>query len=149
MLSNSRGPESIRELAQSIGCNAGTAPEAAEFGDMIFVAIFLQDYQAVPRTPLAGKIVLNLQNYFPHLGQIEELDREIVTTAELLARHLPESRTVKVLNSMLVQDSRPAGSVGRRTIPIAGDDVKAKEVVSGPDWLRLCRCRTSFRGVAL
>lgn len=55
MLSNSRGPASIRDLSQRIGCTAGTVHEAAEFGEVIFVAIFLQDYHVVPKPPWLRK----------------------------------------------------------------------------------------------
>lgn len=134
MLSNSRGPASIRDLSQRIGCAAGTVYEAAKFGEVIFVAIYLQDNHAVPKSPLVGKTVINPQNYFPHLGRIEELDRGALTTAELLARHLPESRTVKALNAILVEDlisdGRPTSTAHRRALPIAGDDMDAKSTVS-------------------
>lgn len=134
MLSNSRGPASIRESSQRIGCTAGSVYEAAEFGEVIFVAIHLQDYHAVPKAPLVEKTVLNPQNYFPHLGRIAELDRGELTTAELLARYLPESRTVKALNTILVEDiipdARSASAANRRALPIAGDDMDAKATVS-------------------
>ncbi len=134
MLSNSRGPASIRDLSQRIRCTAGTVYEAAEFGEVIFVAIYLQDYHAVPKAPLVEKTVINPQNYFPHLGRIAELDRGELTTAEFLARYLPGSRTVKALNSILVEDlipdARPASAANRRALPIAGDDMEAKSTVS-------------------
>jgi 8-hydroxy-5-deazaflavin:NADPH oxidoreductase len=134
MLSNSRGPHTLDEPSRRIGCVAGTAYDAAEFGNVVCIAIHLQDYQTVPKAPLVGKTVLNPQNYFPHLGRIAELDCGELTTAELLARHLPESRTVKALNAILAEDlipdARPAGAEDRRALPIAGDDLKAKSIAS-------------------
>ncbi|MBI0325749.1 NADPH-dependent F420 reductase [Burkholderia plantarii] len=130
MLSNSRGPDSIRPLAGQLGCEAGEVDEAAGFGDVIYAALPLQSYRAVPAAPLAGKLVLNPQNYFPQFGLLPELDRGTATTAELLARHLPSSRVVKALNAILVEDvvpdARPAGAPDRRALPIAGDDADAR-----------------------
>jgi len=133
MMSNSRGSESIFDLGEALGCSVGSIDEAAAFGEVVFAAIPLQAYHAIPVEPLFGKVVLNPQNYFPHFGRIPELERGELTTAELLARHLPQSRIVKVLNSILVEevvpDARPAGAPDRRALPIAGDDKDAKEIV--------------------
>ncbi|MFB7160121.1 NADPH-dependent F420 reductase [Lysinibacillus sp. NPDC056232] len=133
MMSNSRGPESILDLRETLGCEIGSIDEAAAFGEVIFAAIPLQANYAIPVEPLIGKIVLNPQNYFPHFGRIPVLERGEIMTAELLARNLPQSRIVKVLNSILVEevvpDARPAGAPDRRALPIAGDDKDAKEIV--------------------
>ena len=130
MLSNSRGPETIRVVGRTIGCDVGTVDEAASFGDMIVAAIHLQMHRALPPEALAGKVVLNPQNYFPHFGSIPEIDAGQITTAEVLARHLPKSNVVKALNSILVEDvvsdALPAGAANRRAVPIAGDDPEAK-----------------------
>lgn len=67
MLSNSRGPDTIRHIGQQIDCEVGTVDDVAEFGEMIVAAIHLQISPAIPTKPLAGKIVLNPQNYFAHL----------------------------------------------------------------------------------
>src|SRR3954471_9057211 len=101
VLANSRGPESLREKAAELGVRAGTAVEAAEAGDIVVVTIPLGRYAEVPVEPLAGKIVIDTMNYYPGRdGRIEELDNETVNTADLLQRHLPESRTVKAFNNI-------------------------------------------------
>jgi predicted dinucleotide-binding enzyme len=79
--------------------------------------------------------VLDANNYYPERdGHIGELDRDEMTTSELLARHLPKSTLVKAFNAItaadIESDGRPAGSPGRRALPIAGDDVVAKKVVA-------------------
>lgn len=88
----------------------------------------------MPKAPLVGKTVINPQNYFPYLGRIAELDHGEVTTAEILARHLPESQVVKALNSILVgdliSDARSTGDPERRALPIAGNDCTAKAIAS-------------------
>jgi len=135
MLSNSRGPQSMVGLREALGCEVGSVSEAAAFGDVVFAAIPLQAYRAIPAAPLAGKVVLNPQNYFPHFGRIPELENGGPTTAKLLARHLPQSHVVKALNSIVVEemvpDARRPGAADRRALPIAGDNEEAKKTAIG------------------
>jgi 8-hydroxy-5-deazaflavin:NADPH oxidoreductase len=84
---------------------------------------------------LAGKIVIDTNNYYPQRdGHIPELDNESTTTAELLQAHLPTSKVVKAFNhiyaAQLTTDGQPAGSRNRRALVIAGDDAAAKVVVT-------------------
>jgi predicted dinucleotide-binding enzyme len=135
MVSNSRSPDTLFSLVGGTGCKAGSSQEAAEFGDIVLVAIPLKHYQAVPVAAVEGKIVLDANNYYPQRdGHIAELDRNELTTSELLARHLPKSKVVKVFNAIIAtdieKDGRPAGALDRRAHPIAGDDAAAKQVVA-------------------
>ena len=135
MVSNTRGPDTLFSLVGSIGCKAGTPEQAAAFGDIALVAIPLKAYQAVPVAQLEGMIVIDANNYYPERdGHIDELDRDEITTSELLARHLPKSRIVKAFNAItatdIERDGRPTGSPGRRALPIAGDDAAAKKVAA-------------------
>jgi 8-hydroxy-5-deazaflavin:NADPH oxidoreductase len=138
MLSNSRGPETLGGLVSHLGARAvaGTASEAAAFGDVVAVAIPLKNYRRVPAAELANKIVIDANNYYPQRdGQIPGLDDDAVTTSELLAAFLPESRVVKAFNNIYYADlaaqGEPAGTPGRRALPIAGDDPEAKKAVAG------------------
>ncbi|NDL65476.1 NADPH-dependent F420 reductase [Acerihabitans arboris] len=135
MFSNSRSPDTLFTLRRTLGCEAGTPEEAAEFGDIVLVATPLKNYRSIPAAPLAGKIVLDAQNYYPERdGNIAELDNHETTTSELLARHLPNSIIVKAFNAIAApdveKDGRPAGSINRRALPIAGNDPEAKRVVA-------------------
>ena len=82
----------------------------------------------MPVEPLAGKVVIDTNNYYPQRdGQIAELDDESTTTAELLQAHLPASKVVKAFNHIYAAAAhRPtARPPARRTAarsPIAGDD---------------------------
>jgi hypothetical protein len=77
MVSNTRGAETLFSLTGSTGCKAGSPQEAAEFGDIVLVAIPLKAYQTIPVAPLEGKIVLDGNNYYPARdGHIGELDRD-------------------------------------------------------------------------
>ncbi|WP_307367537.1 NADPH-dependent F420 reductase [Brevundimonas sp. SORGH_AS_0993] len=136
MLSNSRGPETLFSLRYGLGCQVGTAEEAAAFGEVVLIAVPLSAYRSVPVAPLAGKIVIDANNYYPERdGRISALDSGEATTSGLLADHLPVSRIVKAFNAVtmhdLERDGRPTGSDGRRALPLSGDDAPAKAVVAG------------------
>ncbi len=137
VLSNSRGPDTLSELAAELGpkARAGTVDEAATAGDIVAVAIPLKHYRTVPVEPLAGKIVIDANNYYPQRdGHIAALDNEATTTSELLQAHLQTSKVVKAFNHIyaaeLTTDGRPAGTKDRRALVIAGDDAAAKDTVA-------------------
>jgi 8-hydroxy-5-deazaflavin:NADPH oxidoreductase len=133
MLSNSRGPQTMFSLSRGLGCEVGTAEEAAAFGEIVVVAIPLAAYRSIPVEPLMGKVVIDTDNYYPERdGNIPDLDTGSTTTSELLARHLPQSRIVKAFNAVtmndLEKDGRPAGSADRRALPLAGDSSDDKAI---------------------
>jgi len=137
VVSNSRGPETLKELVSELGsrARASTALEAAEAGDIVVVTIPLKNIGDLPLAPLAGKIVIDTNNYYPQRdGQIAELDEEKTTTSELLQRHLPKSKVVKAFNHIyaaeLTTHGQPAGTPNRRALAIAGNDAEAKRVVT-------------------
>jgi predicted dinucleotide-binding enzyme len=135
MLSNARGPHTLFSLPYALGCEIGTVDEAAAFGEIVVVAVPLAAYRSVPVEPLAGKVVIDTDNYYPERdGQIDELDRQQTTTSELLARHLPSSRIVKAFNAIPMPDleteGRPVGAPDRRAVPIAGDDAEGKAIAT-------------------
>ena len=137
VVSNSRGPETLSDLVRELGprARAGTVAQAAEAGDLVVVTIPLKNIGNVPAAPLAGKIVIDTNNYYPERdGHIAELDREETTTAELLQRHLPSSKVVKAFNHIyaaeLTTHGQPAGTANRRALAIAGNDADANRVVA-------------------
>jgi 8-hydroxy-5-deazaflavin:NADPH oxidoreductase len=137
VISNSRGPETLATLVAELGPNAraATARDAAKAGDIVVVTVPLKNYREVPVEPLAGKIVIDTNNYYPQRdGHIPELDNESTTTSELLQAHLPASKVVKAFNHIyaaeLTMHGRPAGTKDRRALVIAGDDRDAKTKVA-------------------
>ena len=138
MLSNSAGPESLEAVKEALGreAHAGTVQDAAAYGEVVFVAIPVAAMFDLPAAELGGKIVVDATNYYPQRdGRIPELDDGSIGSSELLARDLPGSRVVKAMNTMsyvrLAGEAKPAGAAGRLAIPLAGDDLPAKEIVSG------------------
>jgi 8-hydroxy-5-deazaflavin:NADPH oxidoreductase len=137
VLSNSRGPETLLDLAAELGplARAATAAEAAQAGDIVVVTIPVKACYDVPAAPLAGKVVMDTGNYYPERdGQIPELDNGSLSSSELLAQLLPGAFVVKVFNNIffkhLLNLARPAGAADRSYLPIAGDSAAAKATVT-------------------
>src|SRR5581483_2504 len=113
-IANSRGPESLGALAQEIGATPVTVEEACAAGDVVLVAIPLARYRELPVEPLAGKIVIDANNYYPSRdGQIAELDDGSTTSSELLARHLSGARIVKAFNTIYFAHLAEQGDTAR------------------------------------
>ena len=132
VISNSRGPESLAPLVAELGerAQAGTATDAATLGDIVIVTVPLKAYKDVPVAPLAGKIVLDTNNYYwERDGRIAELDDKRATTSGLLQRHLPASKVAKAFNHIMsgqiLTDGKPVGDPDRRALATAGDDAEA------------------------
>ena len=137
VLSNSRGPESLKDLVNELGprARAGTSQQAAEAGDIVVVTIPLKSIGDVPAAPLQGKIVIDTNNYYPQRdGQIPALDDESTTVSELLQSHLPQSHVVKAFNHIgagdLTTQGTPAGTPDRRALAVAGDSDEARAAVA-------------------
>src|SRR5499427_2864996 len=137
LLSNSRGPDTLKDLAAELGplARATTGQQAAEGGDLVVVTIPWRAYSSVPPGPLAGKVVIDTCNYYPQRdGHVPELDSGALTSSELIQRHLPSSAVVKAFNNIYYRHleslARPAGATDRSCLPIAGDDAAAKAAVT-------------------
>ncbi len=137
VLSNSRGPETLKDLVEELGprASAATGQQAATAGDLVVVSVPVKAYASLQAGALAGKVVLDTGNYYPQRdGQLAELDNGALTSSELLQRYLQEARVVKVFNNIffkhLASLARPSGAADRTALPIAGDDEKAKAAVT-------------------
>lgn len=134
MLSNSRGPQTLFSLKPMIGCETGTATEAAIFGEIVIIAVPLTAIGQLPVAELAGKAVIDAVNYYPERdGQVAELDQQTTTTSEYLAGFLPQSKITKAFNAIQMTDLEtyglPAGDPERRALPLAGDDKATKQII--------------------
>ncbi len=137
VLSNRRGPETLTDLIGELGAHAraATPVEAARAGDLVVVTIPLKAVDSVPAEPLAGKIVIDTNNYYPQRdGHIAALDEETTTTSQILQEHLPESFVVKAFNhipaAQITSAALPAGDPNRRGLVVASDSQTAIAVVA-------------------
>jgi predicted dinucleotide-binding enzyme len=132
VLSNSRGPDTLKDLVSDLGprARAATPQEAAEAGDWVVVTVPLRAVEQIPTAPLAGKTVIDTGNYYPARdGDIPALQTGGSTDSQLLQSHVPDAHVVKAFNNIyfghLAVLGRPHGAADRTTLPIAGDDPAA------------------------
>jgi 8-hydroxy-5-deazaflavin:NADPH oxidoreductase len=131
VLSNSRGPETLTDLVAELGpkARAGTTAEAAA-ADVLVVTIPFGKERDLDPALFAGKIVIDTDNYyFERDGRFPEIDEGRQTVAGALQALLPDARIVRAFNQ-IYSETLAAGGDGTQTIPIAGDDAEAKQVVT-------------------
>lgn len=134
VLGNSRGPATLTDLVAELGgrARAATPAEVARAADLVVAAVPLAAHERLPRAELAGKTVIDPMNYAPKPDwSVPELDRDELTSSELVQRHLDGARVVKALHCIgpkqLLNLFRPAGAPDRTALPLSGDDPAAKE----------------------
>ena len=124
VLSNSRGPDSLIELARSIGPNAraGTVKEAAKQDIVILCVRWEQAKQALAEvSDWNGRILVDATN-----RPLDE-DTKGKTASEIIASYAPGARLVKALNTLVVNwiqdysDKKP-----KLVLFLSGDDADAK-----------------------
>jgi 8-hydroxy-5-deazaflavin:NADPH oxidoreductase len=135
-VANSRGPETLTDLADETGAAPSTVQEAAAAGEVVVLAVPLRAVPDLPTDAFDGKVVIDANNYYPQRdGHIASLDAKRVTSSRWVADLLPGARVVKVFNNIYAQHlmdaGSPAGQPGRVALPVATDDADAKRIVLG------------------
>jgi predicted dinucleotide-binding enzyme len=138
-MSHSSGPESLRELVEQLGPRACamTVEEAADFGQVVLLAVPWRNRLDLPAARLAGKIVVDAMN--PYAPDYSIYDLHGSTSSEEVAKALPGARLVKAFNTLFARDlaSRGRPDLGfddRPALLLAGDDIDAKQVVADLIW---------------
>lgn len=136
-VANSRGPETLADLAAQTGATAVSVTEAARAGELVVVTIPEANVRDLPEDLFAGVgddvVVVDTGNYYPRErdGRIEEIEAGM-TESRWVERQLGRP-VVKAFNNIyarhLMELGRPAGAPGRIALPVAGDDDAAKAVV--------------------
>ena len=132
-LSNSRGPDSLRDLAWGLGVRAATVGDAVEESDISVLTIPFNRLLDIDPAPFTGRVVLDTNNYYPTRdGQITELDDNLTTTSQLVQQHLRGATVVKAFNAIMAADLvAPFGLPWRRrALPIAADDDAALAIAA-------------------
>ena len=137
VIANSRGPETLAGLVEELGpkARAATAAEAAEAADVAVVTVPFKAYGSIPVEPLAGKIVIDTNNYYwERDGHVPALDEGRDTVTGMLQKHLPASHVAKGFNHItardITTDGRPAGAADRRALATASDFADAAQFVT-------------------
>jgi len=135
-ISNSRGPETLRDLASELGPKgkAMRAEEAARWAEVVLLAVPWRTPEALPPVDaVQGKIVIDAMNPYAD-GTVTDLGD--TTSSEETSRRLPGARIVKAFNTIWYKHLAELGRLDlsvedRHAIFVAGDDPEAKQVVKG------------------
>ena len=135
-VANSRGPETLGDLARETGATAVTVAEAARGKDVVIVTIPQKSIPSLPKDLFAAAgnaVVVDTGNYYPQQrdGRIDAIERG-TTESRWVADQLKRP-VVKAFNNIYAQHlldrGRPKGDAKRIALPVAGDDAAAKSVV--------------------
>lgn len=138
-VTNSRGPDSLADLARETGAIASTLDEVVRLSDLVVLTIPLRNVASLPSRLFAdgpaGQIVVDTCNYYPRErdGRIAPIE-EGLTESGWVEQRIGH-RVVKVFNSIyaksLLENGKAPGTPGRIALAVAGDDAGEKAVVMG------------------
>jgi 8-hydroxy-5-deazaflavin:NADPH oxidoreductase len=135
-VANSRGPETLADLAAETGATAVWAANAAEGADLVIVTIqegrVPELVAGVVDKANPGAPVVDTGNYYPQRdGRIDAI--EAGATESRWVSDVLGHAVVKAFNGIyfehLLERGRPAGAPDRIALPVAGDDDVAKAKV--------------------
>jgi hypothetical protein len=136
VVANSRGPQTLEDLAEETGATAALAAVAAEGAELVIVTI---PERAIPFLPpgildgaAPGAPIVDTGNYYPQRdGRIAEIE-DGMTESRWVSTQLGRP-VVKAFNGIyaqhLLEGGLPPGAPGRIALPVAGDEPEAKAVV--------------------
>ncbi|TFV85130.1 NADP oxidoreductase [Microbacterium sp. dk485] len=150
VIANSRGPQTLQALVAQLGpkARAATVADAAAQGDFAFVAFPYAPHSTLPVADLAGKIVLDNNNYMTWRdGNYPEVDSGRKTVHELRQEQLPAAKVVKAFSHVqfhprvqirvpsdalpaLIRLARPAGAPDRKALVVSSGHPDAVELVT-------------------
>ena len=134
-LSNSRGPESLREIVNQLGAGAmAVSTEEAAACEMVLLAV---PWDNVPETLASlpkwkNQVLIDGTNPFHgKAGTFKPADVGNLSTSQVVAALAPGARVVKALNNMVVHnfEENPVVNGARRVAFISADDGAAKKQV--------------------
>jgi len=130
-------PARIALIAQVLvpGAEPRWAVDAVADADVVVLAIPIHKFAAFDPALVAGKIVVDVMNYWPPVDGVQVMFEDRTRgSSEIVQDQLAESTVVKTLNHLgyhqLDEDRRPEGSPERRALGVAGDDPDAVNVVA-------------------
>jgi len=135
-LANSRGPDTLQEIAESIGVHAAFAADAVRGVDAVVISVNPRSYESIRQLLVDvpdGVPVIDTGNYHPlRDGQIAALDEgqvEALWISEQLGRPVTKAWNA-VLSQTLETMGAPVGSRGRIALPVSSDDPLGLEIAS-------------------
>jgi predicted dinucleotide-binding enzyme len=136
-IANSRGPETLKDLAAETGATPVTVREAAKGRDLVVITIPEAHIRDLPKDLFAGAdkdlIVVDTGNYYPRNrdGRIAGIEAGL-TESEWVSQQIGRP-VIKAFNNMyaehLLKRGQPKGTPGRLALPVAGDNQAHKTIV--------------------
>lgn len=136
-IANSRGPESLTELAKEIGAKAVSVTEAAKAGEIVIISIPTKAVVDLPKGLFGNVssevIVVDTGNYHPELrdGHIEAIDRGM-PDSQWVAQQIGRP-VIKAFNTIfaksLLEKGAPKGAPGRIALSVFGDSSDGKAML--------------------
>jgi predicted dinucleotide-binding enzyme len=136
-VANSRGPETLADLAAETGAKAVPITEAADSGELVVVTIPMKNIPNLPRDLFKGVadrvVVVDTCNYYPQQrdGRIDAIEKGMVES-RWVEQQLAHP-VIKAFNNIYAQHlmdlGQPADTPQRIALPVAGDDKSAKALV--------------------
>jgi 8-hydroxy-5-deazaflavin:NADPH oxidoreductase len=135
-IANSRGPETLGDVAEQTGARAVTVAEAVRSADVIVISIPQKAVVALPKDLFAklgtDVVVIDTNNYYPSRdGRIDAIDHGQIESAwvsEQIGRPV-----IKAFNNIvapsLAERAAPPGSPGRLALSVAGEPAAARSKV--------------------
>jgi predicted dinucleotide-binding enzyme len=133
------GPADRTALVTGILMPGAVATEAAALAtdtDLVVLAVPLRKYRDLPLPTLAGRVVVDVMNYWPPVdGVIPEFEDPTRRSSEVVRGALPPAaRLVKTFNHIgyheMEELARPAGAPHRVAVAVAGDDPQAVQAIA-------------------
>jgi 8-hydroxy-5-deazaflavin:NADPH oxidoreductase len=132
-IANSRGPQSLTELAHELGPLARpvTTQEASR-ADLVFLAV---NWSKIPEAvrdlgPWDGRVVIDTNNPI-EAPLFQPVDLHGVPSSQVVAQLLPGAHVVKAFNHLLAALlSDPAAEGGKRVLFYSGEHAASKERVA-------------------
>jgi 8-hydroxy-5-deazaflavin:NADPH oxidoreductase len=132
VIANSRGPESLQPVVDSLGgeITAGTTDDAARCAIVALAVPWASVHDALAKLSWSGEIVIDATNAV-QIPSLEPLPLGGLTSSEIVAQLVPGARVVKAANTFAadVLGAEPREAGGRRVMLVSGDDAEAKSVV--------------------
>src|SRR5690606_2363736 len=145
-----RAPGTLAGLVRTLGprARAAWAADAAAEADFAFLAFPYAPGHVLPAAELAGKVVLDNNNYMPARdGRFPAVDAGTTTVHELRQEQLPGARLAKAFSHVqfhgrvpvrvpgdevpaLVRLARPAGATDRTALVVSSDHPDAVSLVT-------------------
>jgi hypothetical protein len=129
VISNSRGPESLADLAAELGATAGTVEEAAAAEIVLLASPWTAVDAILEGLPdWDGRTLIDATNAFISFSPMQVQDFGDSTSSEHVASLAPGAHVIKAFNTLFARfiAADPRHDAGRQLLFYAGDDPRAK-----------------------